>query len=101
MNIKIAGWLYMQPNEYSPANPKISFWDGKETKFWIAQGYIPLCEHTIEVDTPDVDIVAGQVQCLVARKEKLTEDFQKATVKIDDALAQLRCLEFSPSESVS
>lgn len=97
MKIKISGWLYAQPNEHSPANPRISFWDGEETKFWISQGYIPLCEHIIEVDAPDVDIISGQVQCLIAKRDKLTEEYTKAAEKIDDALAQLKCLTFDAS----
>jgi hypothetical protein len=95
MNIKLEGWLYAQPNEFSPANPKISFWEGKETKFWVSQGYVPLCEYTIEVEAPDVDIVSGQVQCLLAKRQKMTEEFTKAAARIDDALAQLKCLTFN------
>jgi hypothetical protein len=98
MKIALTGWLYAQPNEYNPANPKISFWDGKETRFWVSQGYIPLCEYTIEVEAPDVDVVGGQVQCLIARREKLTEEFTKSVAKIDDAIANLRCLTFNPTE---
>lgn len=94
MNIKISGWLYAQPNEYNPASPRISFWEGSGTKFWIEQGYIPLCEHTIEVDAPDVDVVSGQVQCLLAKRAEIVKEFEKATAKIDDALAQLKCLTF-------
>ena len=97
MKIKLEGWLYMKPDEYSPANPKISFWDGKETNYWVTQGYIPLCEHTIEVETPEVDVIAGQVNSLIAKKEKLTAEFSKTVAKIDDALAQLKCLTFDPS----
>ena len=84
----------MQPNEFNPANPKISFWDGKETGFWVGQGYIPLCEYTIEAETPEVDVIAGQVQCLMVKRDKLVKEFERATGKIDDALAQLKCLTF-------
>jgi hypothetical protein len=101
MKIKLEGWLYAQPNEYSPANPRISFWDGKETKYWAANGYVPLCAHTIEVEAPDVDVIAGQVQCLLAKREEIVKEFEKATAKIDDAIANLRCLEFNPSEGAS
>lgn len=101
MKIKIEGWLYAQHNEHNPANPRISFWDGKETKFWIQQGYIPLCAHTIELDAPDVDIVSGQVQCLIAKRDALAKEFTQATSKIDDALAQLKCLTFDESGVVS
>lgn len=94
MKIKLEGWLYAQPNEFNPASPRISFWDGKETKYWAANGYVPLCEHTIEVDAPDVDVVAGQVQCLLAKRAEIVKEFEKATAKIDDALAQLKCLTF-------
>jgi hypothetical protein len=101
MKIKIEGWLYAQHNEYNPAAPRISFWEGKETKFWVSQGYIPVCEHTIEVESADVDIIGGQVQCLIAKRDKLTEEFTAATSRIDDALAQLKCLTFDSSGVVS
>jgi hypothetical protein len=97
MQIKIEGWLYAQPNVYNPANPKINFWEGKETKFWVSEGYVPLCQHTIEVDAPDVDIVAGQVQCLLAKREKLVKEFETSAAKIDDALSKLKCLTFDAS----
>ena len=58
---------------------------------------MPLCPHTIEVDAPDVDIVEGQVQCLLAKRDRLTKEFEHATSKIDDALAQLKCLTFDAS----
>lgn len=98
MKIKISGWLYAQPNEFSCSTPRITFWEGAETKYWAAHGYVPLCQHTIEADAPDVDVIAGQVQCLLAKREQLVKDFEKATTKIDDAIANLRCLEFNPSE---
>lgn len=94
MKIKIEGWLYMQPNKYNPALPKINFWEGKETKFWVSEGYVPLCEYTIDVDTPEVDIIAGQVQCLIAKREKLTKDYNESARQIDDTLAKLKCLTF-------
>lgn len=100
MQIKLEGWLYAQLNEYSPANPNISFWNGKDTKFWVSQGYVPLCEHTIEVDAPEVNIVEGQVQCLMTKKAQLTKDYERDVAKVDDALAQLKCLTFDASSGV-
>jgi len=97
MKIKIEGWLYAHPNVFNPANPKIYFWEGKETKFWVSEGYVPLCQHTIEVDAPDVDIVAGQVQCLLAKRNKLVKEFEASAAKIDDALSKLKCLTFDAS----
>lgn len=94
MKIKIDGWLYVQPNQYNPANPSISFWAGKETKFWVEEGYVPICAHTIEVDAPDVDIIGGQVQCLLAKRKQLAKDYETSTRKIDDAISKLKCLTF-------
>lgn len=94
MKISISGWLYARPNEYDPANPQIRFWDGAETKYWVEQGYVPLCAHTIDVDAPDIDIVSGQIQCLLAKRDALVKEFNQATSKIDGALAQLKCLTF-------
>ncbi|MBB3004425.1 hypothetical protein FHX57_006807 [Paraburkholderia tropica] len=94
MKIKIEGWLYAKPNEWNVSNPKIQFWEGADTKYWVAEGYIPLCAHTIEAESPEVDIVAGQVQCLLVKREKLTKEYEASTTKIDDALAKLKCLTF-------
>lgn len=94
MQIKLDGWLYAKPNEYDSAHPQIKFWEGKDTAFWIGQGYVPICEHTIEADAPEINIVDGQVKCLLARKSQLTKDFETAIGKVDDALKQLQCLTF-------
>jgi len=97
MKIVIRGWLYAQPNIFNPDEPQISFWSGTETKFWVSEGYVPLCQHTIEVDAPDVDIVEGQVQCLLAKRDKLVKEFEASAAKIDDALSKLKCLTFDAS----
>lgn len=94
MKVKLVGMIYAQTNEQNPANPRLCFWEGKNTEFWVGQGYIPVCEHIIEIDAPDVDIVAGQVQCLITKRDEITKKFQAETAKIDDALAQLKCLTF-------
>lgn len=92
MKIKIAGWLYAQASRSDGL--AFYFFNGSSTNFWISQGYIPLCEHTIEADAPDVDVVEGQVQCLIAKKEALKKEFERESSKIDDALSRLKCLTF-------
>lgn len=94
MKIVQEGWLYAMFREYDPHNPEIRFWDGTETKYWVAQGYIPICPYTINIEAPDVDIIEGQIQCLLAKKETMEEKHQKEVKKIDDALATLKCLTF-------
>jgi hypothetical protein len=94
MNIKISGWLYIQPDKLDKQGFRPAFISGDSSSYWIENGYIPVCQHTIDVDAPEIDIVGGQVQCLLAQREKLSKEYEKAASKIDDALAQLKCLTF-------
>jgi hypothetical protein len=95
MKIHIEGWLYAQHDKYHPDEPRLCFFMGTSTSYWIESGYVPICQHVIEVDTPDFDIIGGQVQCLLAKREKLTKEYEAETGKIDDAIAQLKCLTFN------
>jgi hypothetical protein len=94
MKIVLSGWLYAEPNRYEPATPRLTFIQGSNTDYWIEQGLIPLCEHVIDVDAPEIDLVEGQVQCLLAKRKKLTAEYEAEATRIDDALAQLKCLTF-------
>jgi hypothetical protein len=101
VKIRVEGWLYAQPNKYHPDEPRLCFLNGDSTQYWIENGYVPLCKHTIDVEAPNVDIVAGQVQCLLAKREKLTQEYKAETNKIDDAIAQLKCLTFDSNGEAS
>jgi hypothetical protein len=94
MKIVIEGWLYVQPDQFVPQGYRTIFSMGDSVDYWVQNGYIPVCKHVIEVDAPEIDTVAGQVQCLLAQREKLTKDYEGATLQIDDALSKLQCLTF-------
>jgi hypothetical protein len=94
MKIEISGWLYVQPDKYDEKGYRVIFAAGDSTAYWVESGYIPVCQHTIDVDAPEIDIVGGQIQCLLAQREKLTKEYENATSRIDDTLAKLKCLTF-------
>lgn len=97
MKITVKGNLYVKPSQYDGDPAQFMFFMCDSKDYWIESGYVPICEHIIEVDAPEVDIVAGQIQCLLAKRNKLTGEYTKATAKIDDTLAQLKCLTFDDS----
>ena len=101
VKIKVKGNLYLKPGQYSGDPDQFMFFMGDSVDYWIENGYVPICEHTIEVDAPEIDVVAGQVQCLLAKREKLTAEYTAAAARIDDTLAKLKCLTFDASSGVA
>lgn len=103
--MEIKGWVYVKPGTepWEHGQPKYTFWevcadDGGPSKYWIEDGYTPVCPHTITFEPIDQKaMVEGAVNSLLARKEKLEAEHKREVAKIDDAIANLRCLEFSPS----
>jgi hypothetical protein len=96
--MEIKGYVYAKPSEFD-LEPIYQFWsgvepDGSPCKYWIRDGYVPVMPHTIAFEPVDPKaLVEGQVVCLLARREKLETEFKSAVKQIDDALANLKCIE--------
>lgn len=97
--MEIKGYVYAKVSDYTPGKLEYSFWDGVEkdggpSKYWVKDGYIPVMPHTITFEPIDPKaLIEGQVVCLLERKKKIEETFAAEVKKIDDALANLKCLE--------
>lgn len=95
---KIEGYVYAKPDEYTPDCIQYHFWagiekDGSPSDYWLKDGYVPVAQHTIEFEAIDPQaLIEGQVMCLLARKQRLETDYTVSVKKIDDAIANLRCL---------
>lgn len=100
--MEIKGYVYVKINQYT-AQPEYQFWngvekDGSPSKYWIKDGYVPVQAHTITFEPIDqASLIEGQVMCLMKKREELESKFNAEVRKIDDTLAQLKCLTFDAS----
>lgn len=98
--MQLKGYVYARPHDHMSGEVVYQFHelspDDGPWQFLIEQGWTPLSPYTLEFDAIDPRaLIEGQVVSLLARKQKLESDFKSEVRKVDDAIANLRCLEFT------
>lgn len=102
--MELKGHIYAKPHDWKPDTVEYKFHelspDGDVWDFIIEQGWTVVQAMTITHDEIcPLALVQGQVKALIARKEKLETECKREVEKIDNAIANLRCLEFSPASA--
>lgn len=103
--IEIKGWIFAEPKEV---------WEGEGLKYsfsaidfekWAQEGmrgyakYTKVAEHTIVADVrDDVDPTASMIRALEAEKDALRKVFNEKIKEINESIAKLQALPFTPTE---
>lgn len=97
--MELKGNIWAQPSFGGKGALYYTFFaDSCDDEYFESQGYVKVCPHTITFAPIDPKaLIEGQVVCLLRRKEKLNTEHTQAIRAIDDAIANLRCLEMSPA----
>lgn len=101
MELKGYIWAKQCSPAYRPGGIDYYFFEGSgESKHLEENGYVAAFPHTITFEPVDPKaLIEGQVVCLLRRKDKLNTEHTQAIREIDDAIANLRCLEMSSAAS--
>lgn len=97
--VEIKGWIFYEKSRYQ-TEFSYAFAPYESDKFCRAGDVcIRVCEHTIRVEVPEgFDPTAEHVAQLERSKEQLRAEFNAKIKAINDALSELKALEFTPAE---
>ena len=99
--ISIPGFITASPPEDWEANDTNVF-DGLAFRFtnWkplSTSGRVLVCEHELTFELPTGwDPRPGQIAALEAKKEELKQEFSKRVAQINQQIAQLQAIEYTP-----
>jgi hypothetical protein len=93
VKIKIEGAVYFRRQVDYAEQPRMVFLGGT---MFEGQTFKALAPYTIEVDVPDFDPRAAEVEALQARRKEIHDKFASAVMEIDQRINSLLAIEMAP-----
>lgn len=102
--ISIPGFITAEPaKSYQQGDANVV--DGMSFQFWgfdpsCSEKYTLVCKHTMTFEIPDGwDPRPGQIKALEAKKEQLQKEFSAAVLLINQQIASLQAIEYTPQSA--
>ena len=93
--IEISGHIYAKRNTFDDSIDYTFFsYEGMDE-----HGYLYVCPHKVVAEVPATfNPIAAEVSALEKQRDKLRDEFNARVKQINDRIANLQCIEYTPAE---